>query len=248
MSRRVNANATEDIPMESRDVEKLGSVVEAKYDQSTVAELPEFTRTSFTESDLLLRISADNSGDDLALMKQTLKVLLDIFADMTERKLCMKYGDRTFTLGELLRPILDLELVVKSDFLVWYRKCLNRLEEANAKIALINELVKSVPPLPYVGKIIISTTDDVETKVIAHYGGKRWRRIVNFLRGVPGNDESLGRKFGEEYVCLRESNIPLHTHDVKKQGVLSEPPETQTDESKAAWVCRQRGGSDKKIV
>ena len=77
------------------------------------------------------------------------------------------------------------------------------------------------------GKIIISTTDDVESKVIKHYGGKRWRRIVNFLRGVNGNDETLGKKFGEEYVCLRESNIPIHTHDMLKKGVLAEPPENQ---------------------
>ena len=98
------------------------------------------------------------------------------------------------------------------------------------------------------GKIIISTTDDVESKVIKHYGGKRWRRIVNFLRGVNGNDETLGRKFGEEYVCLRESNIPIHTHDMLKKGVLAEPPENQTSDEKAAWMCKQRGGSDKKIV
>lgn len=70
----------------------------------------------------------------------------------------------------------------------------------------------SVRPLTYVGRVVISTTDDIEQKVINHYGGKRWRRIENFLRGV---DEAakLGRRFGEEYVCLRESNVPIHTHD-----------------------------------
>ena len=58
----------------------------------------------------------------------------------------------------------------------------------------------------------MSATDDVESKVIANYGGKHWRRITNFLRGVDADDPDIGKKFGEEYVCLRESNVPVHTH------------------------------------
>ena len=74
--------------------------------------------------------------------------------------------------------------------------------------------MNSVPPLNYIGRIIISHTDDTEQKVIANYGGKRWRRIENFLRGVGEKDPNniIGQKTGEEYVALRESNIPVHSH------------------------------------
>lgn len=67
----------------------------------------------------------------------------------------------------------------------------------------------------YRGRIIVSVTDDTEKKVIKHYGGKSWKRVVNFLRGVDNNDSGLGKKFGEEYVCLRQSNVPIHTHNVQ---------------------------------
>ena len=228
----------------------VASSVETKYDQTTVSDLEEFTKADFTDSDLLLRISSDDSMDgNLKLMKQTLKVLLDIFVDTTEKDLSVTVGNRTYTLEELVRPKLDRELVLRSEFLFWYNTCMKRLAEAERKIQTIGELSLSVPVLPYVGKIIISTTDDTEKKVISHYGGKKWVRIVNFLRGVvDGSDEMLGRKMGEEYVCLRESNIPIHTHDVQKTGILSEPPEKQDGEHYAEWMCRQRGGTDKKMV
>ena len=79
---------------------------------------------------------------------------------------------------------------------------------------MAQELFASVPPLNYIGRIIISYTDDIEQKVIANYGGKSWRRIENFLRGVRLDDEENipGRKIGEAYVALRESNIPIHAH------------------------------------
>lgn len=34
---------------------------------------------------------------------------------------------------------------------------------------------------------------------------------MNFVRGVSSADE-VGKKVGEEFVCLRESNVPVHTH------------------------------------
>lgn len=75
------------------------SAVETKYDQSTVSDLEEFTKADFTDSDLLLRISSDDSMDgNLQLMKQTLKVLLDIFVDTTEKELSVTVGNRTYTL------------------------------------------------------------------------------------------------------------------------------------------------------
>ena len=77
----------------------VASAVETKYDQSTVSDLEEFTRADFTDSDLLLRISSDDSMDgNLKLMKQTLKVLLDIFVDTTEKELGVTVGNRTYTL------------------------------------------------------------------------------------------------------------------------------------------------------
>ncbi len=73
----------------------------------------------------------------------------------------------------------------------------------------------------YAGRIIMSVTDDTEKKVIEHYGGARWRRIPNFLRGVEKDDLAFGEKAGEEYVCLRQSNVPIHTHDVSVKGTTT---------------------------
>ena len=90
-------------------------------------------------------------------------------------------------------------------------------------------MIASVPPLNYIGRIIISYTDDTEQKVMAKYGGKRWMRIENFLRGVADGDTSdintPGRKLGEDFVALRESNVPIHQHSE----ILSESrPEINT--------------------
>ena len=76
-------------------------------------------------------------------------------------------------------------------------------------------LLIEVKPISYPGRIIISTTDDIESKVIKNYGGRKWKRVVNFLRGVDLDSTELGVKFGEAYVELRESNVPNHTHEVK---------------------------------
>lgn len=94
-------------------------------------------------------------------------------------------------------------------------------------------MIGAIKPLVYVGRIIVSTTDDTEMKVIKHYGGKTWRRMVNFLRGVDEEDEHLGRKFGEEYVCLRESNVPIHAHrfSVDKE-----------DDSNVEWMLKGKSG------
>ena len=76
----------------------------------------------------------------------------------------------------------------------------------------MRQLMLSIKPLTYVGRVVMSTTDDTEQKVIAHYGGRRWMRIENFLRGVDDESE-LRKRMGEEYVCLRKSNVPIHTHN-----------------------------------
>ena len=76
-------------------------------------------------------------------------------------------------------------------------------------------LLIEVKPISYPGRIIISTTDDIESKVIKNYGGRKWKRVVNFLRGVDLDITELGVTFGEAYVELRESNVPNHTHEVR---------------------------------
>ena len=63
---------------------------------------------------------------------------------------------------------------------------------------------------------------------------------MNFLRGVAATDGNLGKKLGEEYVCLRESNVPIHTHEAK----LSSNDTT----GNAEWLVKGKGGEDTKIL
>ena len=96
----------------------------------------------------------------------------------------------------------------------------------------------SIPPLNYVGRIVVSYTDDTEQKVIANYGGKSWRRIENFVRGVRKDDPDNipGKKLGENYVELRESNVPVHTHSETLPA--GKEPDTKSQE----WAAKQKSG------
>lgn len=107
-------------------------------------------------------------------------MLLDIFSDKTNKELSTKDG----SMNELLMKLLDGLLMPVSEFMQWYDQASKRLDAIEGKIEIAEQLCKSVPPLNYIGRIIISYTDDTEQKVIANYGGKRWKRIENFLRGV----------------------------------------------------------------
>ena len=108
-----------------------------------------------------------------------------------------------------------MELIPVNEFMKWYYEKLKKIKELEEKIGKIKELLTSRTPSAYVGRIIVSTTDDLESKVIAHYGGKRWRRIINFIRGIRNDgNEVPGSKGGESFVCLMESNVPNHTHNV----------------------------------
>ena len=118
------------------------------------------------------------------------------------------------------------------------------LRRIQSKIKVVFELIRAAKPLTYVGRIIVSTTDDIEMKVIEHYGGKKWRRMVNFLRGV-GSGDSRGRKWGEEYVCLRESNVPLHQHDIQLKNPSGDRPSTTGD---AYWMCADKGGVETRML
>ena len=102
-------------------------------------------------------------------------------------------------------------------------------------------MLKSVKPLSYRGRIIMSVTDDTEQKVIKNYGGKSWRRLLNFMRGVGQGDATIGKKLGEEFVCLRQSNVPIHTH-----GVALESDSTIKDST--SWMVKDIGLSDTMLI
>ena len=167
-------------------------------------------------------------------------MLLDIFSNKTNKELSTNDG----SMKELLMKLLDGLLMTVSEFMQWYDQASKRLDAIEEKIEISEQLCKSVPPLNYIGRIIISYTDDTEQKVIANYGGKSWRRIENFLRGVnEDNPEDIpGKKLGEEFVALRESNIPIHSHT---ETLPSE--ESQITTQQQEWMAKNKGG-DAKIV
>ena len=238
------------------------NAAEMQYLSLRVPDLDEFKDEDLTSHDYLLRMTLDGVEDgDVQIMKQSVQMLLDIFAGDAFKKLSRVLGNDTdddgavttkdegsvaVTLEQILKPKLDVELVPKGEFMYWYTQKLETLDRIFQKIELIKDMLKSIKPMNYTGRIIISTTDDVEKKVIEHYGGKRWRRIENFLRGVDGSEakweeeREFGRKLGEEYVCLRESNIPLHTHG----STLNGTPSTGDVE----WLEKERGGQTTKMV
>lgn len=182
---------------------------------------------NLSSSDLVLRLAYENG--EVGIYKQTLTDLMTIFCE---------YGNDSID-EDTLRDLLDAELTPVSAFYARVNKILERLEQAKNGINTIIDLAKSIRPRTYVGRIIISTTDDTEKKVISKYGGTRWRRVVNFLRGVDGDSE-LGKKHGEEYVCLRTSSIPNHSHSMKN---LIEGGEDTTEK-----VLSPGSGSDSKLL
>ena len=162
-------------------------------------------------------------------------MLLDIFAEKTNGNLSTTEG----TMKELVMRHLDYLLMPVQEFMQWYDEKTKQLDAIEGKITTIQQLWVSVPPLNYIGRIIISYTDDTEQKVVANYGGKRWRRIENFLRGVRNNDTNNipGQKLGEEYVELRESNIPIHAHTETVSNI------THSEE----WTAKNKGGAAKVV-
>lgn len=213
--------------------------VEAQYYSNFVTELEEYTREYLSDHDYLLRLTHNEDGT-VELKKQTVQHLLDIFSLDTSEKLGVRDKTGNFIpMSEIVNVFLDQELIPIKEFNAWYVKIVDRFKKIEDVLNEIRLLLISVPLKTYVGRIIISTTDDIETKVIKHYGGKRWRRIVNFLRGVDRTDASIGQKFGEELVCLRESNVPNHTHDeTVKTNVLEENK----------WMCNESSGYESRLV
>ena len=217
------------------------SVAEAQYESKMVCELEKYVDENLTPHDYILRMSLqDDEEEQVRLMRQSLQMLLDIFATKTNDELSTEDG----TMAELLASHFDRILMPVSEFMQWYLEKTKQLDEIEAKIERAKELAVSVPPLNYIGRIIVSYTDDTEQKVIANYGGKSWRRIENFLRGTTDDNPDYvpGRKWGEDFVALRESNVPVHSHS---ETLIGDPePETRSQE----WAAREKGGKTTRLV
>ena len=204
----------QEVPLEKEPTEALKPVsyVAAQYFSSKVEDLDDYADEDFTTHDYLLRIQHEN-GNEMKLMKQTVQTLIEIFGGDAFNMLCIKdeKGNLVWSMDEILKKKLDELLVPRNEFGGWYSRIVDRIQKLKERLQLYRQMLVSIKPLNYVGRIVMTTTDDTEQKVIKNHGGKKWRRIVNFLRGVDEWSE-LGTKLGEEYVCLRESNIPVHTH------------------------------------
>ena len=219
------------------DEDKAPNASEMQYQSEPISHLDDYQEDDLTIHDCILRMTLDGSSNgEVNLMKQSLQDFLDIFGNLGSWRL----GIGKYSMQDLLKSKLDEELILRSEFMTWFYEQEAHLGELANKIQEIRELAESAPPLNYVGRIVISTTDDVEAKVIKNYGGKHWKRVVNFLRGVDADSPDLGKKFGEEYVCLRESDIPFHTHTYVKT----------TDETLDGleWVAKGVGGRQTKLV
>ena len=216
---------------------KNESAAEAQYESKMVSQLEEYQEEHLTPHDYILRMALDAS-EQVRIMRQGLQMLLDIFSTHTNDELSTPDG----TMKELLEKHLDRLLMPVSEFMQWYMEKSKKLDEIEQKLEVARELVVSVPPLNYVGRIIVSYTDATEQEVIANYGGKSWRRIENFLRGVRENDVDNipGKKFGEDYVALRESNIPIHAHSETIDNV----EQTKVQE----WSAKEKSGSSTQLV
>lgn len=210
----------EDYPEYEIDLVKLAddcygiSSIESHYESNLVDELEKYGSEYLTSHDYLLRIETSNG--DFDLKKQTILMLVEIFAKTAYNELGAFTEDGRFiSLDELLSWKLSKELVPLNIYAEWTEMVENQFSTIIEMMNQFMELIVSVKPLNYIGRIIISTTDDIESKVIKNYGGKKWMRITNFLRGVEPGDIDIGRKFGEDYVELRESSVPDHKHQVQ---------------------------------
>ena len=59
-----------------------------------------------------------------------------------------------------------MELIPVNEFMKWYYDKIRKFRELEDNISKIKELLTSRTPIAYVGRIIVSTTDDLESKVI----------------------------------------------------------------------------------
>ena len=182
---------------------------ESYYHSSTVGDLEDFSSDNLTDGDLMLRI--EDGGKELR--SQTVANLLHLYSTYASRAFSVEIdGMVKVCMDEILQSYLDWFLLKKQEFANWKNGITDEIAFLNSELDEIERMLDSVKPLTYVGRIIISTTDDIESKVIRNYGGRRWKRVMNFLRGVDESDSELGVKHGEAFVALRSANVANHSH------------------------------------
>jgi hypothetical protein len=213
------------------------SYVEAQHFSSAVSELPDYVQENLTSRDCILRMSSSDgqtTDGGIKLMRQTIRNLLDIFTDKTFKNL----SSPEHPMDRMLEKKLDECLVPRNKYMSWHNGALDKIKELQGKLDILRQMLASMKPVTYVGRIILSTKDDTEQKVIRNYGGRKWRRLTNFLRGTNPGLETEG-KLGEEFVCLRESNIPIHAHNMKID---------ETIQNDTQYVKLNQGGKDARVV
>ena len=100
--------------------EKYGELcsVEAHYESNFVDELEKYGKEYLTEHDYILRIETQNGG--MELKKQTLDMLSSIFSKYSYVNLGCKLNNGNFiTINDILKVILDDELLLINDYYKW---------------------------------------------------------------------------------------------------------------------------------
>ena len=59
-----------------------------------------------------------------------------------------------------------MELIPVNEFMKWYYDKIRKFKKLQENSKKIKKLLTSMTPSAYVGRIIVSTTDDLESKVI----------------------------------------------------------------------------------
>ena len=214
----------------------------AQYQSMAISDVSqEYSVDNLSDKDCTLRMLVSEDSSDVQMARQQIRALLDIFSDVCQKELAEFIDGKLVSMKDIMKSKLDQELVPSDEFLSWYNIQLGRLEKIGQDIDLIHKLLVEVQPVNYIGRIIMSTTDDIESKVIQKYGGKRWRRIEDFLRGVRLDNPNVGQKRGQEYVCLRESNIPTHVHQMQLEST------TSTGQG-ATWLNANIGGEKSALL
>lgn len=119
-----------------------------------------------------------------------------------------------------LTSFLDLLLVKNSEFISKYIDWLTKLANLNRKVYDLEHilLLGKMPDL-HVGMVIHSALADTENKIRDQFGGKSWKRIMNFplltrdnFTGDPLHQVGIGGRYGASFVGLVQNNIPNHYH------------------------------------
>ena len=138
------------------------SYAEALYESSLVPDLEAYTESNLSEHDYLLRMTLDDKQEDVVLRKQSVRHLLGIFSEKTWRDLSIAVGDHTYPMEDILQVKLDELLIPKSEFIQWYNGVVKQLNGIRDLLEELKQLQISIKPRTYLGRVIISTTDDTE--------------------------------------------------------------------------------------